>query len=169
MGIKQGVYERPVEIWTDGSCAPSNPGPGGWSAILVAGDYARIVAGQGAKKTTNIAMELTAVVEGLKRLKQPCMVTIVTDSKYVVDGMTKLKTQGTYFKSHKGLWQQIKHMLNQHVSVDVLKTPAHSPMTQALNHLADYYANLAANRRITLYDQATTVNSAVKRGSYGRY
>ena len=76
-----------VNIYTDGACS-GNPGPGGWCAILVSMGMEKELSG-GAHETTNNRMELTAVIEGLKALKRKCAVHIVTDSKYVVDGITK--------------------------------------------------------------------------------
>ena len=76
-----------VNIYTDGACS-GNPGPGGWGAVLVYGQYEKAVSG-GSSDTTNNRMELTAVIEALKALKRRCSVHIVTDSKYVVDGVTK--------------------------------------------------------------------------------
>lgn len=76
-----------VNIYTDGACS-GNPGPGGWCAILVCMGMEKEISG-GAHETTNNRMELTAVIEALKALKRKCSVHIVTDSKYVVDGVTK--------------------------------------------------------------------------------
>ncbi len=76
-----------VTIYTDGACS-GNPGPGGWCAILVCMGKEKEISG-GAHETTNNRMELTAVIEALKALKRRCSVHIVTDSKYVVDGVTK--------------------------------------------------------------------------------
>ncbi len=76
-----------VTIYTDGACS-GNPGPGGWCAILVSMGMEKEISG-GAHETTNNRMELTAVIEALKALKRKCSVHIVTDSKYVVDGITK--------------------------------------------------------------------------------
>lgn len=76
-----------VTIYTDGACS-GNPGPGGWCAVLVSMGMEKEVSG-GAHETTNNRMELTAVIEALKALKRKCSVHIVTDSKYVVDGVTK--------------------------------------------------------------------------------
>ncbi len=79
-----------VDLFTDGACS-GNPGPGGWGAILRFGGQEKELSG-GENATTNNRMELTAVIEGLKALKQPCPVTIHTDSRYVMDGaMTWLK------------------------------------------------------------------------------
>lgn len=76
-----------VDIYTDGACS-GNPGPGGWCAILVCMGMEKELSG-GSGNTTNNRMELTAVIEALKALKRKCSVHIVTDSKYVVDGITK--------------------------------------------------------------------------------
>ena len=76
-----------VEIATDGACK-GNPGPGGWGALVRAGEKEKELSG-GEKLTTNNRMELTAAIEGLNALKRPCMVTLSTDSRYVMDGLTK--------------------------------------------------------------------------------
>ncbi len=70
-----------VDIFTDGACS-GNPGPGGWGAILRYGEHEKEICG-GDKETTNNRMELTAVIEALKLLKEPCEITIYTDSTYV--------------------------------------------------------------------------------------
>lgn len=78
---------KKVEIYTDGSCK-QNPGPGGWGAVLVyQGRELELSGGQA--DTTNNRMELTAVIEALKKLREPCQVTLTTDSKYVSDGISK--------------------------------------------------------------------------------
>ncbi|QQV78168.1 ribonuclease HI [Sphingomonas aliaeris] len=76
-----------VEIATDGACK-GNPGPGGWGALIRAGDKEKELSG-GERLTTNNRMELTAAIEGLNALKRPCRVTLSTDSRYVMDGLTK--------------------------------------------------------------------------------
>ena len=78
---------KQVELFTDGACS-GNPGPGGWGAILRFGTKEKELSG-GAADTTNNRMELTAVIEGLLALKEPCDVTLTTDSKYVADGLSK--------------------------------------------------------------------------------
>ena len=78
---------KKVDIYTDGSCK-CNPGPGGWGAVLVYGAVEKEICG-GAADTTNNRMELTAVIEALSLLKEPCDVTLTSDSKFVVDGITK--------------------------------------------------------------------------------
>ncbi|PZP17247.1 MAG: ribonuclease HI [Sphingomonas hengshuiensis] len=76
-----------VEIFTDGACK-GNPGPGGWGAVLRMGMTEKELSG-GEPLTTNNRMEMTAVVEALGALKRPCAVTLCTDSRYVIDGVTK--------------------------------------------------------------------------------
>ena len=78
---------KKVELFTDGACS-GNPGPGGWGAILRFGTREKELSG-GAADTTNNRMELTAVIEGLLALKEPCDVILTTDSRYVADGLTK--------------------------------------------------------------------------------
>jgi ribonuclease HI len=76
-----------VELFTDGSCK-GNPGPGGWAALLRLGKHEKELAGA-ESATTNNRMEMTAVIRGLEALIEPCRVSIYTDSRYVMDGMTK--------------------------------------------------------------------------------
>lgn len=76
-----------VEIATDGACK-GNPGPGGWGAVLRMGENEKLLSG-GEPLTTNNRMELTAAIEALKSLKRPCRVKLSTDSRYVMDGLTK--------------------------------------------------------------------------------
>src|SRR5213592_4788157 len=76
-----------VEIFTDGACK-GNPGPGGWGALLRSGGTERELSG-GEPLTTNNRMELMAAIEGLRALKRPCRVKLATDSRYVLDGLTK--------------------------------------------------------------------------------
>ena len=77
---------KTVTIYTDGACS-GNPGPGGWGAILRYGARELELSG-GAAETTNNRMELTAVIEALRRLKEPCAVELYSDSKYVVDALS---------------------------------------------------------------------------------
>lgn len=78
---------KTVTIYTDGACS-GNPGPGGWGAILMYGPHKRELSG-GEANTTNNRMELTAVIEALSLLKEPCIVDLWSDSKYVIDGLEK--------------------------------------------------------------------------------
>jgi ribonuclease HI len=76
-----------VEIFTDGACS-GNPGPGGWGAILRSGAHEKEISG-GEPLTTNNRMELTAAIRALEALKRPSTVVLHTDSRYVMDGLTK--------------------------------------------------------------------------------
>lgn len=78
---------KQIELYTDGACS-GNPGPGGWACVLIYKESMKQFAG-GESQTTNNRMELTAVIEGLKHLKETCQVHIFTDSKYVLEGATK--------------------------------------------------------------------------------
>ena len=76
-----------VEIFTDGACS-GNPGPGGWAAILRSGKHEKEISG-GEASTTNNRMELTAAIRGLEALKTSSEVVVYTDSRYVMDGITR--------------------------------------------------------------------------------
>ena len=78
---------KSVTIYTDGACS-GNPGPGGWGALLLYGEKERELYGHD-DATTNNRMEMKAVIEALKVLKEPCKVHIFTDSQYVLRGMTE--------------------------------------------------------------------------------
>ena len=113
---------KKVTVYTDGACS-GNPGPGGWSAILVYNGVEKAISG-GEKETTNNRMELAAVVTALGILKEPCEVVIVSDSKYVVDAINKgwLKSwQQKNWKKADGkavlnieLWQSLVPLLEKH-------------------------------------------------------
>jgi ribonuclease HI len=76
-----------VEIFTDGACK-GNPGPGGWGALLRMGRHEKELSG-GEPATTNNRMEMTAVIRALEALAEPCEVIVHSDSRYVIDGITK--------------------------------------------------------------------------------
>ncbi len=111
-----------VEIFSDGACS-GNPGPGGYGAILRCGENVKEISG-GAADTTNNRMELMGVIEALSALKYPCEVVLTTDSKYVVDSVTKgwarsWKANG-WVKSDKkpalnaDLWERLLELLDRH-------------------------------------------------------
>ena len=113
---------KTVAIYTDGACS-GNPGPGGWGAILEYNGHERTLSG-GAPETTNNRMELTAVIEALKKLKEPCVVELYSDSKYVIDALEKdgvwgWKKRG-WIKSDKkpalnvDLWETLLPLLQTH-------------------------------------------------------
>ena len=110
-----------VIIYTDGACS-GNPGPGGWGCLLRYRGKEKELSG-GASQTTNNRMELTAVIEGLKSLKESCIVNLSTDSKYVMDGVTQYLDnwiQNGWKKSNKkpvlniDLWQDLVGELSRH-------------------------------------------------------
>ena len=111
-----------VTIYTDGSCS-GNPGPGGWGAILKYGEHEKELSG-GAQETTNNRMELTAVIEALKLLKEPCEVELWSDSKYVVDAVDKGWVYGWQKKGWRkadnkpalnvDLWETLLPLLKTH-------------------------------------------------------
>ena len=118
---------KTVTIYTDGACS-GNPGPGGWGAILMYGQHRRELSG-GEADTTNNRMELTAVIEALSILKEPCIVELWSDSKYVIDGLSKGWAKNLqknhWIKSDKkpalnaDLWEQLlaaaaPHILHYH-------------------------------------------------------
>ena len=76
-----------IEIFTDGACK-GNPGPGGWGAVIRYGTHEKEISG-GEPDTTNNRMELSAAIHALNALIEPCQVTLCTDSKYVLEGITK--------------------------------------------------------------------------------
>ena len=136
---------RKVEIYTDGACS-GNPGPGGWGAVLVYGQHEKELSG-GDRNTTNNRMELTAVIEALRILKEPCAVTLTTDSRYVVDGITKgwarsWKRNG-WIKSDKKpalnaeLWDALLGLLDVHqVEFVWVKGHAGHPYNERCDRLA---------------------------------
>ncbi|HBF42433.1 MAG TPA: ribonuclease HI [Desulfobacteraceae bacterium] len=97
-----------VEIFTDGACS-GNPGPGGYGAILKFGLKVKEISGCNTK-TTNNRMEMEAVIEALRQLKRPCKIKIITDSNYVVKGMTKWISG---WIKHNWLNSQKKPVLNR--------------------------------------------------------
>lgn len=144
---------KTVQIFTDGACS-GNPGPGGWGAILRYGTTEKELSG-GAAETTNNRMELTGVISALAALKEPCQVLLTTDSKYVVDSITKgwvygWKKRG-WVKSDKkpalnvDLWEQLLPLLERHkVTFHWVKGHAGHPENERCDQLAvmqrDIYA-----------------------------
>lgn len=136
---------KQVEIFTDGACS-GNPGAGGWGAVLRYGVHEKELSG-GDANTTNNRMELTAVIEALQALKQPCAVLLTTDSKYVVDSVTKKWVYGwksrNWVKSdgkpalNSDLWEKLLPLLEQHqVSFVWVKGHAGHPENERCDRLA---------------------------------
>jgi ribonuclease HI len=105
-----------VELYADGACS-GNPGPGGYGVILRYGDKSLELSGF-FPHTTNNRMELTGVIEGLRRLKRPCRVKVITDSSYVVKGMTEW-VKGWIRK--KWLNAQKKPVMNRDLWEEILR------------------------------------------------
>ncbi len=111
-----------IEIFTDGACK-GNPGPGGWCAILRYNGVEKVISG-GEKETTNNRMELSAVLFALKALKEPCHITLQSDSKYVLDSLSKGWVYGWQKKGWKksdgkpalnvDLWQPLLEEIRRH-------------------------------------------------------
>ena len=113
---------KTVTIYTDGACS-GNPGPGGWGAILEWNGVEKEISG-GAPETTNNRMELTGVIRALELLKESCVVELYSDSKYVIDALSKgwvysWRKKG-WIKSDKkpalnvDLWEQLLPLIDRH-------------------------------------------------------
>ncbi len=111
-----------IDIYTDGACK-FNPGPGGWAAVLVYNGHEKELSG-GEKLTTNNRMELLAAINGLKILKEPCDVTLYSDSKYLIDSVEKGWVYSWREKGWKkpdkspalnpDLWEEILKLIEYH-------------------------------------------------------
>lgn len=146
------IMRKCIEMFTDGACS-GNPGPGGWGTILRFGELEKELCG-GEKETTNNRMELTAVIEGLKALKEPCNVHLVTDSKYVADAITlgwaRSWKQNGWRKADKKpalnveLWQELLDLLEIHnLEIEWVKGHAGHPENERCDKLAvNFYKNL---------------------------
>lgn len=117
----EGRALKAVTLITDGACI-GNPGPGGWACILRHNQHSKELYGA-EPRTTNNRMELTAVIEGLRALKQPCQVTVVTDSQYVKNGITqwiaRWKRKGWMTRAktpvlNKELWMALEQEVEKH-------------------------------------------------------
>ncbi len=134
-----------VTIYTDGACS-GNPGPGGWAAVLIAGEYKKEISG-GSKQTTNNIMELTAILEALKALKTECEVELYSDSAYSVNAFNQgwiynwvkkgWKTADGSEVKNKEIWQQIYDLTKKH-KVTFNKVKGHSDVE--LNNRCDELA-----------------------------
>ncbi len=144
-----------IELFTDGACS-GNPGPGGWGAVLRYQGREKELCG-GEKDTTNNRMELTAVIMGLSALKEPCEVRLVTDSKYVADGITKGWAESwqknNWRKADKkpalnpDLWEKLLELVKIHnVTIEWVKGHAGHPENERCDQLAvNYYKQLQEN------------------------
>ncbi|HOV86069.1 MAG TPA: ribonuclease HI [Syntrophobacteraceae bacterium] len=120
-GIMTLQPRKKVEIFTDGACS-GNPGPGGWGAILRYRGVEKEISGY-SPHTTNNRMEMTAVIEALRALKEPCRVVLYTDSRYLRDGITRWigrwkqngwKTSEKTPVKNKDLWEALEALTQRH-------------------------------------------------------
>ncbi len=122
-----------VEIYTDGACS-GNPGAGGWGAVLIYGEHKIEMSGY-EEATTNNKMELTAAVEALKRLKEPCIVNLYSDSAYLINAFTQGwidKWIRSGWKRNKNeevknvdIWQELVRLSDYH-KINWIKVKGHS-------------------------------------------
>lgn len=139
---------KKVLIYTDGACS-GNPGPGGWGAILMYGDVKKEISGA-LKDTTNNIMEITAVLEALKLLKEECEVEVYSDSAYVVNAFNQgwldnwqknnWRTAGKDPVKNKELWEELYNLTQKH-KVTFIKVKGHSD--NEWNNRCDFLATSA--------------------------
>ena len=149
---------KEVELFTDGACS-GNPGPGGWGAVLRFAGKEKELSG-GEINTTNNRMELTAVIKALEALKEPCEVRLVTDSKYVADGLSKgwarSWQKNGWRKADKkpalnsDLWERLLSLSDIHsVTVEWVKGHAGHPENERCDRLAvGYYLSLTEKKDV---------------------
>jgi ribonuclease HI len=133
-----------IEIYTDGACL-GNPGRGGWGAILLYKEHRKEISGSEIDSTNN-RMELRDVIEALKTLKKPSEVTIYTDSKYVMDGMTKWifnwkknswRTADKKPVKNSEIWQELDLEVAKHQLKWIwVKGHSGNPLNEAVDELA---------------------------------
>ena len=138
-----------VILYTDGACS-GNPGPGGWGFIMEHPDSGKRLARSGGEaQTTNNRMELMAVIEGLSALKQPCRVEVVSDSAYVLNGLSSWmkswkangwrRREGKTWKEVKNvdLWQRLDELMQIH-SLQFTKIKGHAghPQNEECDRMA---------------------------------
>ncbi|WP_298464515.1 ribonuclease HI [uncultured Erythrobacter sp.] len=141
-----------VEIYTDGACK-GNPGPGGWGVLLRMGKHEKELSG-GEADTTNNRMEMMAVINGLSALIEPCQVDLYSDSKYVIDGITKWvegwQRRGWINASKKpvrnaDLWHELIEVVAKHeVEWHWVKGHSGHPENERVDQLASAAAESAA-------------------------
>ena len=145
---------KQLEIFTDGACK-GNPGPGGWGAVIRYGNHEKEISG-GEPDTTNNRMELSAAIQALKTLIEPCHVKLHTDSKYVLDGITKWihgwqrngwKNASKQPVRNADLWRDLIDATARH-QVEWIWVKGHSghPENERADRLASDAAEIAAKR-----------------------
>ena len=136
---------KEVIIYTDGACR-GNPGLGGWGVLMQYRDENKELYG-GEKSTTNNKMELSAVIQGLSALKEPCQVKLFTDSKYVMDGINSWihnwkkndwKTANKKPVKNKDLWVELDQLVQKHnISWNWVKGHSGDPGNERADELAN--------------------------------
>lgn len=137
------VNRHNVFCWTDGSTCPTNPGPGGWAFLIQfhgKNGEKEITRSGSFPYTSNIRMELIAVLRSLQALTRPCKVYLQTDSQYIIDGFRNLR-RDKLLKSHYDVWGLILHLSQIH-SVAAIKVKGHSGVPE--NERVDVLAKAAA-------------------------
>ena len=139
---------KEVTIYTDGACS-GNPGPGGWGAILMYNDAKKEISGA-SKETTNNIMEITAVLEAVKLLKEKCEVKVYSDSAYVVNTFNQgwienwkknnWKTANKEPVKNKELWKELYDLVQKH-NIKFIKVKGHSD--NEFNNRCDFLATNA--------------------------
>ena len=145
---------KQVTIYTDGACS-GNPGPGGWGCVLMYHQHTKESSG-GAVKTTNNRMEITAALEALKLLKEPCQVDLYTDSAYLCNALEKKwletwsrngwKTASKSNVENQDLWKELIVLLDKH-QVKFHKVKGHAD--NEFNNRCDKLAREATQRIIS--------------------
>lgn len=134
-----------VTIYTDGGARPNPGGPGGWAALLIHGGHQRELSGA-EPATTNNRMELTAAIMALEALREPCQVTLYTDSQYLKKGITEWlpgwlergwKTAARKPVKNQGLWQRLHDACRRHeIEWRWVRGHAGNPANQRVDRLA---------------------------------
>ena len=152
--------EKQIIIYSDGACK-GNPGKGGWGAVLIAGKYQKHIAGF-VERTTNNRMEITAVIEALKIIKKPSVMTIYSDSNYLKEGITNWihSWKINNWKNKKkepvkniDLWQELESLTKQH-QINWQWVKAHSG-----NHFNEIADSLASNAAIKMQNFSQIINN----------
>lgn len=142
---------KTIILYTDGACS-GNPGPGGWAALLMHGDYEKMISG-GDPNTTNNRMEMMAVIEGLRALQEPCHVRVHSDSAYIINAFLQgwidnwirrgWKKADKKPVENQDLWRDMIQAMERH-TVEWIKVKGHSD--DVLNQRVDEQAVIESKR-----------------------
>ncbi|MBC9783978.1 ribonuclease HI [Heliobacterium chlorum] len=146
------MAKKEVTLYTDGACS-GNPGPGGYGVVLIYGEHRKEMSG-GYRDTTNNRMEMLAAIRGLETLKEPCRVTLYSDSRYLVDavkqGWARRWKANNWMRNKKDpalnvdLWKRMLELLDKH-EVDFQWVKGHAGHPE--NERCDFLATEAAAKR----------------------